>query len=1349
MSFYTALTGLKGAQTDISTTSNNIANVGSNGFKKSRAEFGDIFGSTPLQAKSVGVGTMTKSITQQFSQGNIATSSNTLDMAISGQGFFAMQAGGNAAQTVYTRNGAFNVDDSGFIVDSNGQFLLGYPVDDDGSVSNKTLAGSNKLKLDAKYGEPQATTSIAMGVNLSADKPVIPATTVFDADNSDTYSATSAVTIFDNAGNPQSATVFYIKTKGPTTEDPTHKYDTKLFVDGLAITPTLTAAVDAQQTPLFIDKFGNQTTVPQDPAYILEGKGFPLYKADDLGTAIDSTPANLKGLGIETFLGSGKTVSIVTDPMKFKSTMEYQALAGIQNPVAGTFWGKDFLLVDVDNSGPVSIDIPPGTYNGTQLAQAVEVAMRGALGDNKKVQLTATVDNTFSIDLKATSGDGLSSGLTTGPISIDLHGASIVATANQAIAGLEMNDFLVHAQVKMTEAMNTYVQGASPAAPAGVNATNVAALGVDGRLFKKLVAGATIPMTAIPAGNDIIKVVQKENTGTADANGISVSAAVANNAALVIGGALHVGNAITNTTGRQVTITSAGNDSAKAFTVVGTDIDGAALSETVTGANVGTATSVGYFKTIASITAVGNPAGAVFAGINTNTAENRHVAYSNTDNKPAITAYDLSATMNQTSGRYGVTAGVPFISVPKADFSTTPETIRFMQFNGGDASKVDTALTTFFGTKDIAVASVAQDPNITNNYRVSLTFDMGTATALPVLGANEMPITVLAKPSDHIAAYFEGTEGLVAGVSEAFYSGKIVIQEVQDSAKRLAADSTTSNTTGNEGLSFSTATLASGLNRSTLGLTTQALSTNWVDERNPTVKIGYDETEQRLTFDATNSALGLGTGIGKNSFTVYSQKLDTGTNGLGIPSFGSNKDISLATDDKSLGNAFLNDGPDLQVTNKRYGMDVDFDTVNNLFSISSGTTGETLAANTALGVATNQAASKVSIGRYQLTTLGGRDPVDDAAYAFNKIGDGQNQILGFPREGIVGFTAATGLVSKPAVATGIEGLIDMSIAFSVTALGGENSFNVVVDGVSAFIKVPEGNYTGTTLALALEGRINNMQHPSSGMPIGGVDVAYNTASNNFTFTTGSTGDKSTFKVDGAQRFGLKDIPLGIGETALIKTPVQATDALGRPLYVSPTGVITADFAAFADNIVEDFYPLYLDDGELTFNKAGTLTSPVTKVTYDGLPNAALTVDFSKSTQFAQPFAATDVSQDGFASGRLTNLDIDNYGNVKAGYSNGSNVTLGKIIIANFSNNSGLKQIGNSTFTSTAASGDPELGEASEDGFGNILSGSLERSNVDITEELVNLITAQRNYQAAAKAMETTTSMTQTIIAIRL
>jgi flagellar hook protein FlgE len=180
MSFYTALTGLKGAQTDISTTSNNIANVGSSGFKKSRSEFGDIFGSSPLQTNVVGQGTITKSITQQFSQGSISQSTNTLDMAISGQGFFALKSTGNPGQVVYTRNGAFNVSESGQIVDSAGQALLGYPVDSDGNVSDKTLQGAQKLTLKADYGEPKVTENISVGVNLPASAKVIPSDIEFN-----------------------------------------------------------------------------------------------------------------------------------------------------------------------------------------------------------------------------------------------------------------------------------------------------------------------------------------------------------------------------------------------------------------------------------------------------------------------------------------------------------------------------------------------------------------------------------------------------------------------------------------------------------------------------------------------------------------------------------------------------------------------------------------------------------------------------------------------------------------------------------------------------------------------------------------------------------------------------------------------------------------------------------------------------------------------------------------------------------------------------------------------------------------------------------------------------------------
>ena len=111
-------------------------------------------------------------------------------------------------------------------------------------------------------------------------------------------------------------------------------------------------------------------------------------------------------------------------------------------------------------------------------------------------------------------------------------------------------------------------------------------------------------------------------TTALDADGLSTAAAVGNNAALTLGGALSSGGAYTADTGtaRQITLLSAGNDSGITFTVVGTDVNGDALSETVTGANAGTATSTGYFATISSITAVGNPAGNMSAGINANVA---------------------------------------------------------------------------------------------------------------------------------------------------------------------------------------------------------------------------------------------------------------------------------------------------------------------------------------------------------------------------------------------------------------------------------------------------------------------------------------------------------------------------------------------------------------------------------------------------------------------------------------------------------------------------------------------------------------------------------------------------------
>jgi len=123
------------------------------------------------------------------------------------------------------------------------------------------------------------------------------------------------------------------------------------------------------------------------------------------------------------------------------------------------------------------------------------------------------------------------------------------------------------------------------------------------------------------ARSDVLAVTITADTVALDADGISVAAAVGNNAALVIGGALASGGAVALSHGRIVTILSAGNDAAKSFTVVGTDINGDAQTESITGANAGTATGAVFFLSIASITAVGNPAGNVSAGVNTSAAD--------------------------------------------------------------------------------------------------------------------------------------------------------------------------------------------------------------------------------------------------------------------------------------------------------------------------------------------------------------------------------------------------------------------------------------------------------------------------------------------------------------------------------------------------------------------------------------------------------------------------------------------------------------------------------------------------------------------------------------------------------
>jgi flagellar hook protein FlgE len=149
-----------------------------------------------------------------------------------------------------------------------------------------------------------------------------------------------------------------------------------------------------------------------------------------------------------------------------------------------------------------------------------------------------------------------------------------------------------------------------------------------------------------------------------------------------------------------------------------------------------------------------------------------------------------------------------------------------------------------------------------------------------------------------------------------------------------------------------------------------------------------------------------------------------------------------------------------------------------------------------------------------------------------------------------------------------------------------------------------------------------------------------------------------------------------------------------------------------------------------------------------LPVAGLTLDISRLTQYGSPFGVTDLSQDGYAPGQLTDILIENNGLVMASYSNGQSMAAGQIEMANFRNPQGLQPQGNNLWLRTFAAGDPIVGVPSEGNMGVLRSGALEESNVDLTGELVNMITAQRMYQANAQTIKTQDQVLQTLVNLR-
>ena len=236
MSFYTSLSGLQASQTEMSTISHNLANVATSGFKKSRTDFADVIASnlSTDPRKMVGSGAVVKANRQQFSQGNLTSTSKALDLAVSGDGFFAVKTGSVTGALAYTRNGAFSVDTSRFIVDAQGSFLQAYPVDANGVVTATGADGLTAVRIPEVNGVPIATSNVTLGINLS-DSAAVP-TTAFNRANASTYNNSTNSTIYDAGGNAMTLTNYYVRNPAPVPADGTSSWSVHSFVGDKQLT---------------------------------------------------------------------------------------------------------------------------------------------------------------------------------------------------------------------------------------------------------------------------------------------------------------------------------------------------------------------------------------------------------------------------------------------------------------------------------------------------------------------------------------------------------------------------------------------------------------------------------------------------------------------------------------------------------------------------------------------------------------------------------------------------------------------------------------------------------------------------------------------------------------------------------------------------------------------------------------------------------------------------------------------------------------------------------------------------------------------------------------------------------
>lgn len=1327
MTFNTALSGLAAASTDLQITGNNIANSSTTGFKASRAEFGDVYASSLLGSgtNQLGSGVQVTNVAQQFDQGTITFTNNSLDLAIDGNGFFVLSENGAEA---FTRSGAFGVDEDGFIVSNAGARVQGFTANDAGTLNG--IVGD--LQIETGNLSPQQTTLLEAQVNLDARSVVLSSS----GSNIDTTGGAIGIaqagrsnatpTVLATAGAPAQFDFSVNEASSITAANPIDSFNFGLNqasavaasapVTGFNFGLNTPSGLTSSSTPNFFDFSGAASAIAGTSASV----GFDYSGANSASFDVSIAGSGADGVRNVTLNSNITSVS--------------ELVAEINSQLAGIG-----VTAQPDPSSPASVRLvasQPGldstiivdnyAANGTATVADVQASLSGITDG------TASVRSSFDVSVTGGSADG-----------------SVNVSLTRNITSLS----------SLISDINDQLSGSGVGVIAREDPNN------SGRLqFASLDSGVA---TTVAVGN--FQTTDAGVTATDIANLLRVNDG-ATSAAPGAGGVGTTGSLTEASFDVTISGGSGVGGNATATVVLDTNIGNGALTGLINEINTQLAAVPAPGIDVRAEEDPDNPGRLRFAS--QILGEPAQVSVGNFSTSGVVgsvqtTAADISAVLGGVAEGASDSSGINTNASFQINFSgsNTPSENQTVTVNlDQNVSTLQDLITDI--QNDLAGTGIGidvrEDPNsigrlqffsLTSGETSTISIDPNDNVTL----GNGVTRTILENALGGISLGQGGVGGATSDVPDPFGT-----TDTQGQQGRVNSASFDIELTGSQSLN--------GQATITLDREINTVDDLILDVRNELLQAGIG-VDVRESESAPGQLEFFATVAGEDS-TIRIFNLDSSNNGVDQLTLNSVLNIDQ-----------LGSVPGTAATDNGYSS-------QEIQVI--GSDGETITVTTQAGASAAEIAAEFSSTSVPGVTATAESVATISGAGFvNTSGTLALSVNGVPVPGTtlaqiadsINNTSGLGTVSAVVDDTGDLVVVDQvgnDLVFTVTQGDVADSLDVRGPNGGAVSISNDGELNAASiggsinLTLQEDVRLANAQPAVSNI----FGVLNDAAFTPFELNTFDPNDQETFNNATSQTvFDSLGNP-HVLSLFFVREPFDATDPGSQPNQWSVFAQIDGQDVGDPDPNLPPPQNLQPSQAQFTvqFNEDGTLNpagsdtiliSNWQPLDEEGQPNGAqgpqnilaggslpignppqssnFEIRLGDTTQFGSPFAVTALSQDGFTTGELSGLAINDEGLLAARFTNGETQTLGQVAIADFANVQGLSAIGDTAWVATNDSGDALIGAPGSGSLGVVTSGALEDSNVELSEQLVQLIIAQRNFQANARTISTADEIQQTII----